>query len=68
MATKHRGHHRTIRITRDAATFTVGLAIIVQQVIVGSASNDRPYVLAVAAAMIGLPVFSQLIPRNGGST
>ncbi len=55
---------RTFRITRDSVLFVAGLGIIIQQTAVGSAASERPYLLAVAAAMVGLPVFSQLTSRG----
>lgn len=60
LAASERRRYHGIRITRDAITFTVGVLIVIEQVVVGSSANERPYLLALAAAMIGLPVFTSL--------
>jgi hypothetical protein len=55
-------------LTRDVALFTVGLGIIIQQSVF--AEIDRPYLLALAGWMVGLPVFlsSDLRREREGST
>jgi hypothetical protein len=46
------------RVTRDAVLFTIGLAGIVHETLF--ATVERPYLLMLFAACIGLPVFRQL--------
>ena len=52
------------RVTRDSLLFLVGLVGIVEQTV--GPSVDRPYLLALFAWMVGLPVFLNTDLRRQG--
>ena len=45
-------------------SYLFGLGIIVYQAVVGSTSTERPIMLGVAVAMIGVPTFLSLTMRH----
>ena len=53
-----------IQLVRDTVSYMVGLGIIVYQTVVGSTSTERPVMLGVAVAMIGVPTFLSLAARD----
>lgn len=52
-----KGEHRPlpVKITRDLVLYCLGLAIIVNEV--WFMHDVRPYILILASALVGLPVF-----------
>lgn len=53
-----------IRVTRDFVLFCVGLSIIIEQTLIASAATERPVLLGLAAAMVGVPVYWTLAKRE----
>lgn len=50
-----RTRHRFPHITRDTVLFVSGLGIILREAFLGSGRLERPYLLAAAMGMAGLP-------------
>ena len=50
------------RVTRDAVMFMVGLLGTVHETVLRQA--DRPFLLALFAAMMGLPAYMDFVRRN----
>ena len=51
-------------ITRDVVLFVAGLLGILHELLI-HVGPERPYLLAVLAAMMGLPLFLRADERNG---
>lgn len=57
----------TVTLVKDLLTFTLGLGLIVHQALFVPPADFNPYLLAVGAALVGVPGVGQLLaPRTGG--
>lgn len=54
---------RRPRVTRDVLLFGVGLALTSYESI--ARQGERPYLIALYAGMMGLPVFTARRPKDG---
>lgn len=58
-----KGRHRwQVRLSRDAVIFITGIVGIVHEIFFSEA--DRPYLVVLFAAMIGLPAFLRIDERG----
>lgn len=57
-----RQRRHVIHVSRDAMLFSVGLVGVIYQTV--ATTTDRPYLLALYAGMMGLPVFLRLDSKD----
>lgn len=57
--------HVQIRVTRDLVLFVVGVFGIIWQTVIEDI--DRPYLLAIFAGCVGLPVYLASMPRQSAA-
>jgi predicted phage tail protein len=57
----------TVTLVKDLISFSLGLALIVHQALFVRPADFNPYLLAVGAALVGVPGVGQLLaPRTDG--
>lgn len=67
MSTRRTRRPDTVTLVKDLISFVLGLGLIVHQALFVPPADFNPYLLAVGAALVGVPGVGQLLaPRTAG--